>query len=111
MKTTKTIGYTIAKLDRNYTQKPTLEQRIVKAMQKLERLYRKVNYICSKIVTKNPKVAEYQEKMRQEREELIINHLTLASRRKRAKVMYSNWGHEPEPTTQQVINDLRFGRL
>ena len=106
-----TIGYTIAKLDRTFKPKQSFEQRVTTFMQSLDRLYRKANYICSQIVTKNPMVAEYQDNLKKEREELHIQHLTMASRRKRSKLIYSNWGHQSEPSTQQLINDLRFGKL
>ena len=111
---TKTIGYLTSKLDRNFEPKPTFEQ-VVKAMcqlamRDLRKIYKKANNFASYIVAKNPMVMQQQAKLREERESLYLSHIIKMMRRKREKVMYSQWGHEPEPTTQQVINDLRFGK-
>lgn len=40
-----------------------------------------------------------------------MKHIIEVSRRKRNKVMYQQWSAPSEPSTQQLINDLRFGKL
>jgi phenylpyruvate tautomerase PptA (4-oxalocrotonate tautomerase family) len=42
-----------------------------------------------------------------------MKHIIEVSRRKRTKVMYKQWGNPNEDNinTQQLINDIRFGRL
>jgi hypothetical protein len=41
-----------------------------------------------------------------------MKHIIEVSRRKRTKVMYKQWGNpEQDINTQQLINDIRFGRL
>jgi hypothetical protein len=41
-----------------------------------------------------------------------MKHIIEVSRRKRTKVMYKQWGNpEDNINTQQLINDIRFGRL
>jgi hypothetical protein len=41
-----------------------------------------------------------------------MKHIIEVSRRKRTKVMYKQWGNPNEEiNTQQLINDIRFGRL
>jgi formylmethanofuran dehydrogenase subunit E len=41
-----------------------------------------------------------------------MKHIIEVSRRKRTKVMYKQWSNPNEDiNTQQLINDIRFGRL
>jgi hypothetical protein len=102
MKTTKTIGYTLAKLDRSMTPTLSTTQIVVKKVKKAMIHLGKV--LMSMMENGHKQLIRIEgERMK---------HIIEVSRRKRTKVMYKQWGNPNEEiNTQQLINDIRFGRL
>jgi hypothetical protein len=99
---TKTISYVSGKLDRSMT--PTqstteiVREKVKKAMIHL-----------GKVVLS---MMENGQKQLIRIEGERMKHIIEVSRRKRTKVMYKQWSNpEEEINTQQLINDIRFGRL
>jgi len=99
---TKTISYVSGKLDRSMT--PTqstteiVREKVKKAMIHLGKV------ILSMMENGQKQLIRIEgERMK---------HIIEVSRRKRTKVMYKQWSNpEEEINTQQLINDIRFGRL
>jgi hypothetical protein len=103
MKTTKTIGYTLAKLDRSMT--PTLSTTEI-VVEKVKKAFIHLGKVLMSMMENG-----HKQLIRIEGERM--KHIIEVSRRKRTKVMYKQWGNPNEDNinTQQLINDIRFGRL
>ena len=103
MKTTKTIGYTLAKLDRSMTPKLSTTEIV---LQKTKKAMIHLGKVLMSMMENGQK-----QLIRIEGERM--KHIIEVSRRKRTKVMYKQWGNPNEDNinTQQLINDIRFGRL
>jgi flagellar biosynthesis chaperone FliJ len=102
MKTTKTIGYTLAKLDRSMT--PTLSTTEI-VVEKVKKALIHLGKVLMSMMENGQK-----QLIRIEGERM--KHIIEVSRRKRTKVMYKQWGNQEDNiNTQQLINDIRFGRL
>ncbi len=103
MKTTKTIGYTLAKLDRSIGKNPSTTEIVVEKVKKA--LIHLGKVLMSMMENGHKQLIRIEgERMK---------HIIEVSRRKRTKVMYKQWGNPNEDNinTQQLINDIRFGRL
>lgn len=102
MKTTKTIGYTLAKLDRSMTPTPSTTEIVVEKTKKA--LIHLGKVLMSMMENGHKQLIRIEgERMK---------HIIEVSRRKRTKVMYKQWGNPNEEINiQQLINDIRFGRL
>jgi len=102
MKRIKTIGYTLAKLDRSMT--PTLSTTEI-VVEKVKKGFIHLGKVLMSMMENGQK-----QLIRIEGERM--KHIIEVSRRKRTKVMYKQWGNPNEEiNTQQLINDIRFGRL
>jgi len=102
MKTTKTIGYTLAKLDRSMGKNPSTTEIV---LQKTKKALIHLGKVLMSMMENGQK-----QLIRIEGERM--KHIIEVSRRKRTKVMYKQWGNPNEEiNTQQLINDIRFGRL
>ena len=102
MKRTKTLGYTLAKLDRSMT--PTLSTTEI-VVEKTKKAMIHLGKVLMSMMENGQK-----QLIRIEGERM--KHIIEVSRRKRTKVMYKQWGNPNEEiNTQQLINDIRFGRL
>ena len=103
MKRTKTIGYTLAKLDRSMT--PTLSTTEI-VVEKVKKAMIHLGKVLMSMMENG-----HKQLIRIEGERM--KHIIEVSRRKRTKVMYKQWGNPNEDNinTQQLINDIRFGRL
>jgi hypothetical protein len=102
MKRTKTIGYTLAKLDRSMT--PTLSTTEI-IVEKVKKALIHLGKVLMSMMENG-----HKQLIRIEGERM--KHIIEVSRRKRTKVMYKQWGNPNEEiNTQQLINDIRFGRL
>ena len=102
MRTTKTIGYTLAKLDRSMGKNPSTTEIV---LQKTKKALIHLGKVLLSMMENGQK-----QLIRIEGERM--KHIIEVSRRKRTKVMYKQWGNpEQDINTQQLINDIRFGRL
>ena len=102
MKTNKTIGYTIAKLDRTPGRNLSTTEIVI---QKTYKAFIHLGKVLMSMMENGQK-----QLIRIEGERM--KHIIEVSRRKRTKVMYKQWSNpEEEINTQQLINDIRFGRL
>jgi len=102
MRTTKTIGYTLAKLDRSMGKNPSTTEIV---LQKTKKALIHLGKVLLSMMENGQK-----QLIRIEGERM--KHIIEVSRRKRTKVMYKQWGNPNEEiNTQQLINDIRFGRL
>jgi hypothetical protein len=103
MKRIKTIGYTLAKLDRSMT--PTLSTTEI-VVEKVKKAMIHLGKVLMSMMENG-----HKQLIRIEGERM--KHIIEVSRRKRTKVMYKQWGNPNEDNinTQQLINDIRFGRL
>ena len=96
-----TIGYTIAKLDRTPGRNLSTTEIV---LQKTKQALIHVGKVLMSMMENGQK-----QLIRIEGERM--KHIIEVSRRKRSKVMYEQWSAPTEPSTQQLINDLRFGKL
>jgi len=102
MKTTKTIGYTLAKLDRSMGKNPSTTEIV------LEKVKKALIHLGKVLMSMMENGQKQLIRIEGER----MKHIIEVSRRKRTKVMYKQWGNPNEEiNTQQLINDIRFGRL
>jgi hypothetical protein len=102
MKTTKTIGYTLAKLDRSMTPTPSTTEIV------LEKVKKALIHMAKVLLSMMENGQKQLIRIEGER----MKHIIEVSRRKRTKVMYKQWSNpEDDINTQQLINDIRFGRL
>ena len=102
MKRIKTIGYTLAKLDRSMTRTPSTTEIV---FEKVKKAMIHLGKVLMSMMENGQK-----QLIRIEGERM--KHIIEVSRRKRTKVMYKQWGNpNKEINTQQLINDIRFGRL
>jgi hypothetical protein len=102
MKTTKTIGYTLVKLDRSMTPIPSTTEIVV---EKVKKAIIHLGKVFMSMMENG-----HKQLIRIEGERM--KHIIEVSRRKRTKVMYKQWSNpEQDINTQQLINDIRFGRL
>jgi hypothetical protein len=102
MKTTKTIGYTLAKLDRSMGKNPSTTEIV------LEKTKKALIHLGKVLMSMMENGHKQLIRIEGER----MKHIIEVSRRKRTKVMYKQWGNPNEEiNTQQLINDIRFGRL
>jgi hypothetical protein len=102
MKTTKTIGYTLSKLDRSMTPTPSTTEIV------LEKLKKAIIHFGKVVLSMMENGQKQLIRIEGER----MKHIIEVSRRKRTKIMYKQWGNPNEEiNTQQLINDIRFGRL
>lgn len=99
---TKTISYVSGKLDRSMT--PTLSTTEI-----VREKVKKAMIHLGKVVLS---MMENGQKQLIRIEGERMKHIIEVSRKKRTKVMYKQWSNpEEEINTQQLINDIRFGRL
>ena len=99
---TKTISYVSGKLDRSMT--PTLSTTEI-----VREKVKKAMIHFGKVILS---MMENGQKQLIRIEGERMKHIIEVSRRKRTKVMYKQWSNpEQEINTQQLINDIRFGRL
>lgn len=99
---TKTISYVSGKLDRSMT--PTLSTTEI-VREKLKNAMIHLGKVVLSMMENGQK-----QLIRIEGERM--KHIIEVSRRKRTKIMYKQWSNpEEEINTQQLINDIRFGRL
>ena len=99
---TKTISYVSGKLDRSMTPTQSTTE-IVREKVKNAMIH------LGKVVLS---MMENGQKQLIRIEGERMKHIIEVSRRKRTKVMYKQWSNpEQEINTQQLINDIRFGRL
>ena len=99
---TKTISYISGKLDRSMT--PTQSTTDIV----LEKVKKAMIHIGKVIISMMENGQKQLIRIEGER----MKHIIEVSRRKREKVMYSQWSNQEEDiNTQQLINDIRFGRL
>ena len=99
---TKTISYVSGKLDRSMT--PTLSTTEIV----LEKLKKAMIHLGKVILSMMENGQKQLIRIEGER----MKHIIEVSRKKRTKVMYKQWSNpEQEINTQQLINDIRFGRL
>ena len=99
---TKTISYVSGKLDRSMTPTQSTTE-IVR-----EKVKKAMIHIGKVILSMMENGQKQLIRIEGER----MKHIIEVSRRKRTKVMYKQWSNpEEEINTQQLINDIRFGRL
>ncbi len=99
---TKTISYVSGKLDRSMTPTQSTTQ-IVR-----EKLKKAMIHLGKVVLSMMENGQKQLIRIEGER----MKHIIEVSRRKRTKVMYKQWGNpEQDINTQQLINDIRFGRL
>ena len=105
MKTTKTLGYTIQRLEREPQQQPTFNQIYELMVERAKIACKRTKDLFWSLMYNGRKYeAMYEDKH--------LANIRQAMKRKRNKVMYAQWGgSQSDINTQQVINDLRFGRL
>ena len=99
---TKTISYVSGKLDRSMTPTQSTTEIVREKLKKAMIHFGKV--VLSMMENGQKQLIRIEgERMK---------HIIEVSRRKRTKVMYKQWSNpEEEINTQQLINDIRFGRL
>ena len=99
---TKTISYVSGKLDRSMTPTQSTTEIVCEKVKKAMIHFGKV--VLSMMENGQKQLIRIEgERMK---------HIIEVSRRKRTKVMYKQWSNpEQEINTQQLINDIRFGRL
>ena len=99
---TKTISYVSGKLDRSITPTQSTTEIVREKVKKAMIHFGKV--VLSMMENGQKQLIRIEgERMK---------HIIEVSRRKRTKVMYKQWSNpEQEINTQQLINDIRFGRL
>ena len=99
---TKTISYVSGKLDRSMTPTQSTTE-IVR-----EKLKNAMIHFGKVVLSMMENGQKQLIRIEGER----MKHIIEVSRRKRTKVMYKQWSNpEEEINTQQLINDIRFGRL
>jgi len=99
---TKTISYVSGKLDRSMTPTQSTTE-IVR-----EKLKKAMIHLGKVILSMMENGQKQLIRIEGER----MKHIIEVSRRKRTKIMYKQWSNpEEEINTQQLINDIRFGRL
>lgn len=101
---TKTISYISGKLDRSMTPTQSTTEIV------LEKVKKAMIHIGKVIISMMENGQKQLIRIEGER----MKHIIEAGRKKREKVMYNQWGKpkdDDEINTQQLINDIRFGRL
>ena len=99
---TKTISYVSGKLDRSMTPTQSTTE-IVR-----EKVKKAMIHIGKVVLSMMENGQKQLIRIEGER----MKHIIEVSRRKRTKIMYKQWSNpEEEINTQQLINDIRFGRL
>jgi phenylpyruvate tautomerase PptA (4-oxalocrotonate tautomerase family) len=99
---TKTISYVSGKLDRTMGKNLSTTEIVV---EKVKKAMIHLGKVLMSMMENGQK-----QLIRIEGERM--KHIIEVSRRKRTKVMYKQWSNpEEEINTQQLINDIRFGRL
>ena len=99
---TKTISYVSGKLDRSMTPTQSTTEIV------LEKLKKAMIHIGKVVLSMMENGQKQLIRIEGER----MKHIIEVSRKKRTKVMYKQWSNpEQEINTQQLINDIRFGRL
>lgn len=100
---THTISYVSGKLDRSNTPTESTTQIVLTKTRKF--MVRLGELVLSMVENGHKQIIRIEgERMK---------HIIEVSRRKRTKVMYDQWSapKDDEINTQQLINDIRFGRL
>lgn len=100
MKAIKTITYLTAKLDRNPGRNYSTTEIV------LSKLKGALIHIGKVVLSMFENGHKQLIRIEGERMKRIVE----ANRRKRSKVMYQNWGHNPDLNTQKFINQIRFGK-
>ena len=101
---TKTISYVSGKLDRTMGKNLSTTEIV---LQKTKKAFIHLGKVLMSMMENG-----HKQLIRIEGERM--KHIIEVSRRKRTKVMYKQWGAPPNEdniNTQQLINDIRFGRL